>query len=166
MPEKIQRVPGGLLNVLSISGGRTPQELEDRVTASLELMQLYGLSQLQLPLTVDGALASAGTVDIIVPATQWWVFFQANVSVTEQAALTSLQLQLVLFFAQQSNQIIGWNEKRGAAGTFVAGDEFIVHHVSPYPRVLPPLTRIRARPRFAGVATVACGVTATVGVLG
>lgn len=164
MPDlTIQRVPRGLSEALTIFGGQTPVKLGDTAVGQIDLLQFYGLSQIQLPTTVDGALASAGTVDIIVPQTQWWLFFQSNVSVTEQAALTSLQLQLGFLMQQQSNQLVAFAEKKAG---FIATDEFILAHVSPYPRLLPPLTRIRARARFAGVATVACGITATVGVFG
>ncbi len=162
MPLPIQRVPRALSDLLSIFGGQTPQRLADDIFGTVELLQFYGLNQQQFLNTTNGALAIGGTVALTVPANQFWVLFGAHAVITFPAGATAARLNVNLgngstFVALQTME----------TDFVVAGQDFRVPAVMPYPRILPPNYAIRAQlEHLAGAANASVGITAQVGVLG
>jgi hypothetical protein len=94
VPFKIQRVPRGLQNLLSTSGGNTPVDLEDRVQASLDLLQFYGATQLNSAfdsaVIVEGGSVSMtlNTTPASVP-TPWVLLYALWATVLKTATMTA-----------------------------------------------------------------------------
>lgn len=165
MPFRIQRVPRGLNDLLNIFGGTTPTELEDRVQSSLELLQLYGLTQLQTASASDAALAEGGTVSLTMSATRWTVLFAAQVGITKTATMTALRGSILL------NRSLGVaiQLKQEECGPFGATESgFIaVAHWCPYPVLCPPGSIVQGSLAILGTdATANVSVRAEFGVLG
>lgn len=166
MPFQIQRVPRGLNELLSIFGGGTPHELEDRVRVSLEALQFYGAMQRRVVSNADAAMAEGSQVVVIPSTTNWFVLFGATAQCTKTATMTALSLALTVALNNQSTQEFGLAftefQRFGATETGLVD----VTHVCPYPLVLPPNTAISARLRILGTdATASTSITAHVGVL-
>lgn len=174
MPFRIQRVPQGLLNLLSIAGGATPIELEDRVQAVLEIIQLYGLQQRRVLLATNAALASGGAIDLRsnvanVPVTEGWaVLFGATAGIIKVAATTDASLSLELSRVGSSTNIalaVANSQQLGAYGAAGLGSAGIAW-TAPFPYILPPTWNISARlQNLAGVANASVSVIAEIGVL-
>ena len=158
MPFKIQRVARGLQNLLSLSGGDGPRELEDRVRPIIDLLQLYGQSQKQI-LTASGTPAEAAPVSLTTPTDAWCVLFNAAATATKTATMTALRVQLwvdTIAVASVEGGPFGATETGGVACPFVP----------PYPWILPPGTGIFATCPIIGTdATAALGISARIGVL-
>lgn len=160
----IQRVPRGLADVLTIFGGETPRDLAPEVRGSLELLQLYGSTQLQVASAANAALAQNGNIDIVVPATQHWVVFQMAALVANTATMTGLELALALGPSAALSVAVQTMEK--TAG-FAAGASIRIAWAAPYPRVLFPGAVLRFQlSRLGTDATANCLLSAQVGVLG
>jgi len=163
--DKIQRVPKGLLELLSLAGGQTPFLLDGIVHGQLELLQYYGLTQLQSVFVNNGAVAEGGTVQLNLP-TAWCVLFGAELVVAKTATCTDLRggirlnrgtgLSLTLreepmmpFFVQ------------AAVGTLTLG------YVCPYPLLCPPGSIVIGQIALLEVdATCNATIAAEFGVLG
>lgn len=165
MPFKVQRVPRGLNNLLSIVGGATPPELEDRVRGILDLLQFYGQSQLQFANTNNAALAEAGSVTTTLSVDQWTLLFNLHYDVVYTATLTALNIAL------------GYR-RVGASARWVRNDDYTVFgatktgivsggHVMAYPMIMPPGSAVIASPQVIGTdATVNLSVSAEFAILG
>lgn len=165
-PSDIQRVPQGLLNVLGMqSAGATPPQLASSVSGVLDLLQFYGLTQRQILLTTNGALATNTAMDLaLTPANSWGILFFAQATVGLDASMTSLTIRislqrssvgLFMGIASEQVQLPGIANDIGACG-----------FVAPYPLLLPPSTTLRMSALFAGVASASCGLSAEIGLLG
>lgn len=159
MTVPIQRVPRGLTNVLGQVGAVSPAALEDRVRATLEMLQFYGQTQAQQLVATDAALASGTNLTLIVPQGQVWIVFAAQAQIVEDAAMTVLDLFLGVGF--NGGTVLAARHD----GVFTAGRIFASALHLPYPRVLMPGQFIGALPIYAGVATANVNISAQVGVL-
>lgn len=167
MALKIQRLPRGLNDLLSIFGGQTPQNLEETVRGSLELLQFYGLQQRQLLALNNAALAEGGNVQ--VTAAQWFVLFGATVTVVKTATATALRGAIFVnrsgSGAANSNLPVSAQE----GGPFGATETGAVHMPwqPSFPWLCPPGTTIQGFLAILGTdATANVTIQAEVGVLG
>jgi hypothetical protein len=160
---QIQRVPRALSDLLSIFGGQTPQMLSDENHGIVDLLQFYGLNQQQFLNATDAALAIGGNATLTVPSNQYWLLFGAHAVATIPAAATAIRLNVN---AGNGSSFVALATDQLTAGV-VAGQDFRVPIVMPYPRLLLPNYSIRAQlEHLAGAATASVGITAQVGVLG
>lgn len=171
MPFRIQRVPQGLLNLLSIFGGTTPQELEDRVRASIDLTQFYGLQQIRFLQETNAALAEGSAVSVLSAASgtdglakQWCVLFHCTGIFQKTATATALRGAMQIA-RQSGNYTPVASEELGPFGATETGSTDVCF-VPPYPMLLVPPWDIRAALRILGTdATAVVTSQALVGVL-
>jgi len=169
VPFKIQRVPQGLLNLLSIFGGGTPVELEDRVRSTIDLTQFYALQQRRVLLNTDPALAENGSVVVAAntdPLTRSWaVLFGASMGVIKTATMTAARVSVEMARGGQANSISlasGELSPFGATETGAAGVSFW----APYPILLVPPWSIFGRLQILGTdATANCTCVCEIGIL-
>jgi len=168
VPFRIQRVPQGLLNLLSLSGGETPIELEDRVRSTLDLLQYYGLQQIRNVGTNNAAAAEGTQVQILpaggLPVDTWFVLFSLTASIIKTATMTALRGGVFIGRAGANIQNLRSDELGpfGATETGAVG----VCWTAPFPYICPPNTRLIAMAQIIGTdaaANVTCG--AEVGIL-
>lgn len=165
MAFRIQRVPRGLNELLSIFGGQTPVEMENSVRATLELLQMYGLSQLQSLGTNNAATAEGVAVSVQPSATQWTVLFTASTSIVKTATMTALTGTIAMRRTGNADSLLR-SEQLGPFGATETG-VVAVAHVCPYPMLLPPGTLIIGRANIIGTdATANVTTFAEFGVVG
>lgn len=171
MSEKIQRVPRGLLELLSIHGGLSTKMLRDDVGGVLEQLQFYGLMQRQTLEVQNAALTEANQVGLVTgPAAvsaatrSWAVLFGASVHVLKTATQTALDVSLSI-------------TRGGGAALFVANKVFTPFGAgetgtssfgwfAPYPLLMPPTWDVNALLGIlAGDANANVTLRAEVGVL-
>lgn len=140
MPEGIQRVPRGLANILSLQSGRTPVALGDQVTAILDLLQCYGLTQLQTAQTQNAAAAEGTSVVVVPSSTAWCVLFGAQVSVVKTATMTALRAGIGLQRTSGAIQRVA-EETLSPFGATETGT-ITVPFWAPYPILLPPGSQV------------------------
>lgn len=161
MPDKIQRVARGLAELLSLQGGRTPIMLGDEVGAQLELLQYYGLQQLQTRSSTDPAGTQVG---VTLSSTSWCVLFGADGAVSLAAAMTALAHSLIM--RRNVPSFVTLAEK-DYLGTFTASGTSSLAWRAPYPLLCPPNTQVFfGLTKLIGVANANITVTAEFGVLG
>jgi hypothetical protein len=167
MPQKIQRVPRGLNDLLSISGGTTPVELEDRVRSTLELIQFYGLQQRAVFAGNNPAVAENVGVVVTPSVGAWIVLFGASATIIKTATMTALRASISYRLAGDVNQEPALaSEELGPFGATETGAVSVVFR-APFPLILPPNTVFVARAQIIGTdatANVTVGVEA--GILG
>lgn len=168
-PGRIQRVPQGLLQVLNMqNSGETPRELAASVAGIVDLLQFYGLTQLQRMSASDGALAEAGNISIQTP-NAWCLLFGANARAVQTATQTALRLNILINRtpgAAAGTSIPVASGSPFAYGATFTGD-FDVPWRAPYPLLMPPLSLIQANLSLLGTdATASVNILAEVGVLG
>jgi hypothetical protein len=164
MPFKIQRVPRALQQILAINDGTTPQELEDRIRGVIDLLQLYGTTQLQSGFT-SATIAEGAAVAVTLHASAWTVLFAAQAGVAKTATMTALRLNCTLNRATQFSPLL-FAESLGPFGATETGSVSIGGFL-PYPLICPPGSVIRAGLEILGTdanASVTC--QAEFGVLG
>lgn len=163
-PFTIQRNPAGLLNVIGNFGGQTPPEMAAELRGQLELLQMFGLTQLQSLSTTNAAAAEGAGVVVQLPAS-WCVLFSANCFVTKTATMTALRVGLGI--NRTGGIEMGVADIEG--GPFGATETGGVTAVwfAPYPVLCPPSSRVIGRPNIIGTdATANVIVAAEFGVLG
>lgn len=158
--EQIQRLPRGLANVIGSYGGLLPKVFEDSVHGSLEMLQFFGLQQLQNQFVQNAAVASGADVSLTVPANQYWLLYHCFSRLVEQAAMTFADQMI---FMDPGTSVVA--SIFGNPG-FTAGRIDRLPFVPPYPMLLLPGNRIGTACTFAGVATADLSFSAVVGVLG
>lgn len=165
---RVQRAPGGLLDVLSIKGvDALPQELSKEVRGVLELIQFYGLQQRQTLIAQNAAVAEATGVSIQPSVNSWSVLFGISMSISKTATMTALAATLLL---NRSNTAPGAQpvayqsfEPFGATETGVVA----LAWWAPYPVMLPPGSFVTGSLAILGTdVTANVVVTAEVGLLG
>ena len=150
MTSKIQRVPRGLLELLSISGGATPADLEDRLQGTLDFLQFYGLTQRRLLAATNAALGSGTTMSVGLPSPSGWnVLFGCSFAANGVAAFTSLAIQLrvnglKVAFLNVANPNVAFENS--------------VAFVPSYPMLLEPGSTVEGFVQTAGFATAACAL--------
>lgn len=166
MPFKIQRVPRGLNDLLSIFGGATPTELEDRVRATLEIMQLYGLQQRQTALATNAAAAEGAFVTIVPSLTQWSMLFFATTTVAVTATMTALVVNVVLQRGGATDMTLPVASSQFTQfGATVTGSVNVIY-APDTPLLLPPGTVISGSAPIIGTdATANVNIRAEFGIL-
>lgn len=170
MPFRIQRVPQGLNNLLSIFGGGTPVDLEDRVQGTLELVQFYALQQARVFFQNNAAVAELGTVNAVAAAdaaimNQWAVLFGANCTIVKTATATALSGSIRLLRNGAANSITLEARNLGPFGATETGP-VIVPFWAPYPIILRPPWNVFARLDLLGTdATADVTAIAEIGIL-
>lgn len=167
----IQRVPQGLLNLLSIREGSTPQALEENICGVLELLQYYGLTQRQV-LQGSAAAAVVGSQTSLgagggsaLPTNAWAILFGAYAFVTKAAAMTDLGFSIALRRGSGLYTHVAFNSQPHVFGA-ADGSEGVAF-TAPYPILLPPGSDIAVNLGILnGVANAAVSIGADVGVLG
>ena len=163
---KIQRVPRGLNELLSIVGGQTPIELEQRTRLTLESIQLYGAQQLQSGFANNAALAEGGNgVVLTLSATNWTVLFNAGAAIVKTATATALRASINLNRRVQFGTVIAAEELGPFGATETGTCSFGVQ--LPYPLLCPPGTTVAVIVNVLGTdATANASVFAEFGVIG
>jgi hypothetical protein len=104
----IQRVPRGLLDLLSMKGtGRTPTELQDRLQGTIDLTQSYLQDRLVTAVFSTAAVAAVGDVNAIgsnVPPGELWIAYHLAIAATV-AAGNSYRLVPAVF--RRTGTVIG-----------------------------------------------------------
>ena len=91
MPEKIQKIPVGLLDLLGIVGrGTNAAELGDTLIPVLDQFKFYASQQLESQEVTANVLNQGDGVDIDIPAGEYWYVAnhagRVDVAVTRQAS--------------------------------------------------------------------------------
>lgn len=165
MPEKIQRVPRGLGELLSTFGGLTPQIIQDEVHGSIELLQFYALNQLQAAFG-SGLIAEGASVGATLGTGQnWTVLFGVHGTVTKTATMTACRAAIVLNRRTTFDALLVAAEL-GPFGATEAGNANFGLRL-PYPLLCPPGTAIATRLDILGTdANATVAVFGEFGVLG
>lgn len=166
MPFVIQRVSRGLNELLSLFGGQTPRELEDRVRGTVELLQFYGTQQRRVVTGSNGALAEA-TATTLVLSTSWCILFGCAITAVKTATMTALRLDLAIRYNSDASQEAGLASMEGGPfGATETGNVSLIFR-APYPMILPPNTALTVRLPIIGTdATAAVVFGADLGILG
>ena len=159
----IQRHPFGLLDALSIKGVSPPSNLGETVAPVLDLLQFYGLQQMQRRNAFNVALAEAASLTLTVPANEYWLLYDLGGSVVKTGTMTAFQCSVGYGPAGQNVGVLDFNGTPfGATETGTA----IFGMPMPYPRLLLPTWEIVYRLNILGTdANANCSVAALVGVL-
>jgi hypothetical protein len=165
MAFRIQRVPRGLNDLLSSFGGATPTELEDRVRGSLELLQLYGTTQLQAA-SANAPAAAEGASIALTLSNRWTVLFNAQGQVLKTATMTALRIAVSLNRNVQGGSALLFSDEGGPFGATESGFVRIGGQL-PYPLLCPPGTALQTTLDILGTdASANISVVAEFGVLG
>lgn len=165
MAEKIQRVPRGLNELLTISGGATPRLLEDSLRTVLDTLQLYGMSQLQTTQGSNVAAAEGAGAGAVLPANVWIVLFGLTAFVVKTATMTALRVSLQLNRSTTAGSIV-LEEELGPFGATETGTVGFGYRF-PYPLICPPGSTASALISVLGTdATASITCRAEFGVLG
>lgn len=170
MPFKIQRVPRGLQNLLTISTGEGPIELEDRVRPTVDLLQFYALQQRQILFQSNGAVAELGEVSALTAANSrfqngWAVLFGASFVPIKTATMTALRVTLQMHRSGSANSAALAAGELGPFGATETGPASLVFF-APYPVLLVPPWDVFGRVEILGTdATVSCTAIAEIGVI-
>ena len=162
---KIQRVPRGLNELLSIVGGQTPAELEQRTQLTLESIQFYGTQQLQSGFANNAAAAEAAAVNLTLHPSAWTVLFGAQGAILKTGTMTALRGEVGIVRRTQFGVML-FAEELGPFGATETGTVSWGGYL-PYPLLCPPGTIVNARASVIGTdATANVSVFAEFGVLG
>lgn len=164
MPFGIQRVPRGLADLLNIFGGATPRELEDRIRGSLDMLQMYGTTQLQSAAATNAAAAENAAVAVILSSTRWTVLFAAHGTVVKTATVTALRADVTLNRGTQFSPLL-FADELGPFGATETGNASF-GGMLPYPLLCPPGSLVQCTARIIGTdATANVSVFAEFGTL-
>lgn len=96
MANEVQRYPFGLLDVLGIKGGKTPQSLSDAYVPVLQSGRFLARQNVTTTQTNNAAAAQGAGLDVTVPSGEVWFLTEAQVVCVEQVAMTVVELGLQL----------------------------------------------------------------------
>lgn len=165
MPFRIQRVPRGLSDLLSIFGGQSPTELEDRSRLTLESLQFYGTTQLQSGFGNQAAAAEGTSAQFILDATKWTVLFAAWGAIARTATMTALEAEVNLCRNTLYRPVLFAKEWTTFGATVTGTGPFGGY--LPYPLLCPPGSFLSCTPRIIGTdATCNVSVYGEYGTLG
>lgn len=165
-PFKIQRVPRGLNDLLSTYGGETPIQLEDRIFGMVELLQMYGLNQLQTNTANNAATAENSGPSFVLSATRWTVLFSAHGTIVKTATMTALRASVLLNRVTRDSAIVWASDSLGPFGATETGNCDFGGRL-PYPLLCPPGSSVATLLQILGTdATANVSVFAEYGVLG
>lgn len=165
MPFKIQRAPRGLNQLLSIFGGESPTELEDRLRLVIDAIQFYGATQMQLGTVAAAAVAEGVNQVLTLSETNWTVLFSVHANFTKTATVTALRGE-VYVNRTAGGSICVASKDLGPFGATETGTA-MVPFFFPYPLLCPPGTTVAASPTVIGTdANCVMSTAAEFGVLG
>lgn len=165
MPFRIQRVPRGLGDLLSIFGGVTPTELEDRARLTLESLQMYGTTQLQSIFGNSAAAAEGSLISLPLNADRWTVLFCAWGAIQKTATMTALRASVVLNRRTQYSPLL-FTSDLGPFGATETGTVNLGGFL-PYPLLCPPGSFVGCVANVIGTdATANVSIFAEYGTLG
>jgi len=155
----IQRYPRGLSDLLTIFGGETPQELARQIVGTLELVDFYGLTQLQQGSANNAALAEGGFVTFTPSPTNWTILFGLWGLIVKTATMTALRGELYIRRGTASSQFF-YGEQLGPFGATETGNVGFGKRIE-RPLILPPGSFVAATPSIIGTdananVTVSC----------
>lgn len=162
MPDKIQRVPRGLLELLSLQGGRTPELLADQVAGTIELSQYYANLTPAVFVDQNAALASGGSITRGIPTAppQWWLLLGVCAQVTKTATMTRCRIST---FARS----MGLAVEEMSFITATTGLCTMATWVAPYPMLMQPGDSVTlSLDLLAGDATADVRLRLRTGILG
>ena len=163
--DKIQRVPRGLLELLSLAGGQTPYLLSGTVAPSLELLQLYGLTQLQSGVASNAVSTETVGADLVLSPTAWTVLFAATGQINKTATMTALFGTIVVRRTGGASSLVA-GVPLGPFGATETGFVSFGGYL-PYPLVCPPGTVVTCVASIIGTDATAVAIAlAEFGVLG
>lgn len=153
--------------MLSIFGGATPTELEDRVRPTIDLLQMYGLTQGQTKAANDPASPENGTTGVVLSATQWTVVFAVTATVIKTATVTALRVSCgIRISADLTQEFALASESLDPFGATETGAATVVGRIS-YPILCPPGSLAIGRIQILGTdATANITVGAYFGTVG
>lgn len=165
MAETIQRVPRGLGEVLSTFGGVTPAKIEDAIRGTLDLLQFYGLTQLQSAFQFNAAAAEGAAVTVTPSASAWTVLYGAYGVIGKTATMTALRGNVVVNRRTQFDGLL-FSDELGPFGATETGNCAFGGRL-PFPLLLPPGSTVSASAQIIGTdATATVSIFAEFGVLG
>lgn len=167
MAFRIQRLPRGLNDLLTIFGGETPRELEDRIRGTVDLLQFYGLTQEQVKATNVAAAAEGAVAGVQLSADRWTVLFDATLTVIKTATVTAIRGSVSVRLNNDVNQEYGLaSESLDPFGATETGPASVVARIN-FPRLCPPNSFVIGRLDILGTdATANITTGAHFGVLG
>lgn len=164
IPFAIQRYPLGIGPLLNISSGASPAYINQEVQGSLELLQLYGLTQLTTGFANNAAAAEGAAVPLVLSADRWTVLFAAQASIVKTATATALWGDVTINRRTQFGVLL-FGGNLGPFGATESGTVSVGGYLQ-YPLVCPPGTTISATARVIGTdATANVSVFAEFGTL-
>jgi len=165
VPETVQRVPRGLGEVLSTFGGVTPHTIEDAIRGALDLLQFYGLTQLQTGFANNAAAAEGTAVSLVLSANAWTILFGVTGNITKTGTVTALRGNVTMNRRTQFDALL-FSEELGPFGATETGNAAWGGRL-PYPLLMPPGSFVSATPAIIGTdANVNVSVFAEFGTLG
>jgi hypothetical protein len=167
MALKIQRVPRGLGDLLSVFGGQTPQALADEVRGIVELLQFYGLSQRRVVSAQNAAAAENGGAVLTFP--RWSMLFSYSGTMVKTATMTAARIGILLNRGgntSSSEATLIDSQELGPFGATETGAAACAA-LCPYPLICPPGTTLTALAQIIGTdATANVIASAEIGELG
>lgn len=176
MPERtpdrllIQRIPRALQNILSLQGADTPHFLSDEVVGTIELLQLYGLNQLQTAAVNNAALGESGTLAItpaaFVGATNaWFMLYAVYANFGKTGTQTALRGEVYLNRTAGASLLL-FSESLGPFGATETGTAGVGGFL-PTPLLCPPQSQVFLTPTVIGTdANVNASLVCEFGLLG
>lgn len=142
----IQRFPGGLLELLaSKTLGENPRELGAVVNPSIDVLQCYGLSNVE-HVSVAGTIAENAGVSITVPPTEWWLLYamdgRAGISATQTGVQIGIGMSKALTVGAIT-RLAGGHFANSDFGAGTGGSDVSLAFFAPgIPWLLPPETTL------------------------
>jgi len=162
----IQRFPLGLLDLLSLKGIAPPNNLSETIVPFIDLLQMYGLSQMRSDSNTNAAAGEGVNVSVQLGST-WTLLYSASTTITKTATMTALTGVIQLFrgnwFPNLPATLNAVEFQRfGATDTGLV----TIPWVAPYPLLCPPNTVVSGNAGVIGTdATAAVTVRAEFGLL-
>jgi len=167
MADNIQRFPGGLLELLSAKlSGWTPGEIGRDVFGSIDMLQFFAQTAITHETVAGAAVAEGGSVVIVVPSTEWWLLFAANMDYEKTATMSMFAASIRINPTSSLNWVAvasGPTANPVSHLSTAASNVTAVTFVPDTPWILAPGTQIFGRVDILGAdATVAVGVNCRV----
>ena len=164
VPFSIQRYPLGIGPLLSVTGGESPKYMNQEVQGSLELLQMYGLTQLQSGFANGAATAEGTAVVLTLAADRWTLLYGVQGAIVKTATMTALRGDVTLNRRTQFGSLL-FADELGPFGATETGTVSFGGFL-PYPLLCPPGTTVSCTARVIGTdATANVSVFAEFGTL-
>lgn len=160
---QIQRVAGGIQNVLNLFGPPTFNELEANLQGTINLLQFYALAQRSMVSNANAALAEATALDI-GPFSVWTLIMGVELRIVKTATVTALRASIAASRGNTFQTLVA--EELGPFGATETGIAKVVKWFDE-PLICPPGTILRGLVDILGTdANCSATIQAEVGALG